>query len=243
MPLSKQDTARYPRTYVFDTMGMVTLGASTVAIAAVNTTVQDSIPLPTSFKVVKVAVSWLTATLANAPSFNIVYNTVQNLSAAQSYTQGNIVPNDNSYTGGVTTANGTITTVGYPNPALTTLYPGFQQIGGLGVPTNVAVDGQPLFAADVVLNTTNFPGANATAGGQGVLIPTNYDAVYPAGPYAYGVGQGIAAFSNLAAAFTLRATSPTTTVTGLKVTLFLQPMILSQTISVTATQSIPGQLF
>jgi hypothetical protein len=243
MPLARQDTARFPRTFVFDAIGNINLGPVTAAIAAANTTVQVAWPLPVSLKVVKVSVAWLGATLANAPSFNIVYNTVQNLGGSLSYTQGNVAPNDNSYTGGITTANGTITTVGFPNPALTTAYPTFQQIGGTGVPTNIAVDGQPLFAADVLLNTTNFPGANATAGGQGILIPTNYDAVYPAGPYAYGVGQGIAAFANIAACFTLRATSPTTTIVGLTATLTVQPIILSQTVAGTALQSIPGQLF
>ena len=233
MPTSKQDTARYPRTYVFDTFSQPVFGPLTVAIAAAATTVQDSIPLPCSCKVVKVAVSWLTATLANLPSFNIVYNTVQNLGAAQTYTAGNVAPNDNSYTGGHS----------LDNAALKTLYPNFDQAGGMGVPTNVAVDGQPLFAADVALNTTNFPGAHATLGGQGVLVPTNWDAVYIAGPYAYGVGQNIPAFANLASCFTLRSASPTTTITGLKVTLFVTPIMTTQTVAGTAISSLPGVLF
>lgn len=241
MPFAKSDSARLPRTYVFDSCGYSSFGPATVTAASVNTAVQATIPIPVSCKLLKVAVSWQTATLANLPSFNIVYNTAQNLGAAQAYTQGNVVPNDNSYTNG---AQGTLLGGSQiPNPALTALLPNFQQIGGLGVPTNVAVDGQPVFAADVLLNTTNFPGANATLGGQGILIPTNFDAVYPAGVYPYGVAQGMPNASNLAAAFTIRATSPTTTITGLSITLFWSPMILSETGGAATILQTPGVLF
>lgn len=240
MPLAKQDTGRYPRTYVFNTLGHESITASP-AIAAVNSTVQGQINIPCGVKVAKVSVSWLTATLANLPSFNIVYNTVQALGSAQTYTQGNVVPNDNSYTNG---AIGTLLGGSQvPNPALVTAFPNFQQIGGLGIPTNVAVDGQPLFAADVLLNTTNFPGASATVGGQGNLVPTNFDAVYPAGVYPYGVAQGMTNAANLAACFTLRATSPTTAITGLTVTLFLEPILLAETIQPNSINSTPGNLF
>jgi hypothetical protein len=263
MPITKADTARYPRTWVFDTSYQSTFGPATIGIAQANTTVSAVMPITVGVKVVKVGVSWLTATLANLPTFNIVYNTVQNLSAAQTYTQGNVAPMDNAYTGGVSAATGATLvgatpnnlqgqafgSPGFANPALTTLAAGFQQVGGLGVPTNVAVDGQPLFNADVGLTVANFPGANATAGGQGVIIPTNWDAVYPAGIYPYGAGQVAAGLgpaymaTDFGACFTLRGTSPTTTVTGLTVTLFCVPILLAETVQSTTTITQPGLFF
>lgn len=253
MPFAKLDTARYPRTWLFDALSVVTLGPVTVGIGQANTTVAAIVPLPCAVKVVKVAVSWLTGTLANLPTFNVVYNTVQSPGSAQAYTAGNVAPMDNSYTAGVSAASGgTLTAVptagaltgngtpGMPNPALTAALPNFNQQGGLGIPTNVAVDGQPLFFSDVGLNTTNFPGANATTGGQGILIPTNWDAVYPAGFYPYGVQQGMPNAANLSACFTLRGTSPVTTVTGLTVTLFIAPILLAQVQTSSATVIAPG---
>jgi hypothetical protein len=269
MPQVKTDTSRFPRTWVFDAMDTNTVQYGTVGIAQANTTILAGgiIPIACAVKVVKVAVSWLTATLANAPTFNIVYNTAQNLNAAQAYTQGNVAPMDNAYTGGITatTAGSTLVSAtptnlqglgagspGFPNPALTTASPGFVQQGGLGIPTNVAVDGQPLFYNDVVLNTTNFPGANATNGGYGIIVPTNWDAVYPAGVYPYGLQQSLTgsapavfATPDFGACFTIRATSPTTTVTGLAVTLFWTPVLLAETTTSTASTIAPGagQLF
>ena len=242
MPLTKQHTARYPRTWVFDNLHYEGFSSVNVAISNVNTAVLAVMPLATGVKIAKVAVAWTAMTDAT-PSFNIVYNTAQALGSARSYTQGNVVPPDNSYTAGITasTVGATVNTVGFPNPALTTAYPNFQQIGGLGIPTNVAVDGQPVFAADVVFNTTNFPGAGTTTGGQGILIPTNYDAVYPAGVYPYGVAQGLPNAADLPASFTLRATTGgTETITNLTVSLLLVPILLTEALAPTAVVAIPG---
>lgn len=242
MPIAKQDTSRNPRTYVFNTTSIVKMAAANVVVSTANTSVLDSFPLSVGVKVLKVGVSWTAASDAT-PSFNIVYNTNQALGSARAYTQGNIVPNDNSYTGG--TPAGTLLSGGQvANPALTTAFPNFQQIGGLGVPTNVAVDGQPVFTADVLLNTTNFPGAGTTTGGQGILIPPTFDAVYPAGVYAYGVAQGMTNAANLASCFTLRATTGgAVTITNLTVTLFLEPILLAETGPAAGILNTPGVLF
>jgi hypothetical protein len=55
--------------------------------------------------------------------------------------------------------------------------------GGGGICSNPAVAGQAMFAADVVLNTTNFPNittatGTGTAYGQ-ILVPSSPDAVWP----------------------------------------------------------------
>ena len=234
MPIAKQDSVRFPRSYVFDTFHKAALSVATIGPGAVNTTVQDAYVMSASVKVVKVGVLWRSAVLADAPSFIIVYNTIQNLGSPQVYTQGNTVPNDNSYTGGHS----------LDNPALKTLYPNFDQTGGLGVPTNVAVDGQPVFATDVVFNTTNFPGADPTLGGHGILVPTNYDAVYPSGPYAYGVGQGMPNAANLSGCLTLRLTNAGLgNITLLRVGLLLMVITTQQTITTSAVLTVPGQFF
>lgn len=256
MPYAKSDTSRLPRTWVFDSVQQTTIGPITQTGTVANTAVQAAFPLNVGVKVVKVAVSW--TAIAGAPAFNLVYNTVQALGSAQAYTAGNVAPMDNAYTAGVTattpgaslvaaTTNGALTTngtPGFPNPALTTLAAGFNQQGGLGIPTNVAVDAQPLFFADVVFNTTNFPGS-ATSGGQGILIPTNWDAVYPAGIYPYGnqqlvpsyFGGGAAVTPNFGASITLRLVTSTGTnsVTNLSVTLFWVPIMLTETSTSSAT--------
>lgn len=78
-----------------------------------------------------------------------------------------------------------------------------------GYPTAFATAGDALFSADVALNATNVPGATTASGGSVALVPTVYDAVYPAG-----------------AVLTLRATTNASTgsISGLSVTLLLEPV-------------------
>lgn len=263
MPITKADTARFPRTWVFDTVDHNTIGPYTVTTTQANSAVVGVMPLACAVKVVKVAVSW--TGLLGAPSFNLVYNTVQALGSAQTYVQGNVAPMENANSGGITTATAGATlvgatptdlqgqaygTAGFPNPQLTATSPSFDQTGGLGISTNVAVDAQPLFYNDVVLNTTNFPGSGTT-GGQGVIVPTNWDAVYPAGIYPYGQQQYLAGTgpslynSDFGASLTLRIVASTgvNTITGLSVSLFWVPVLSAQTAAATATVTTPGQFF
>lgn len=222
----KQLTSRKPRTWVFNTLATANMAPVTQTGALTNAGIVATYPLPTAMKVVKVAAAFIatTDTAANV-SFNIVYNTVAALASSQTLTAGNVAPNDNSYAYGSTTLK---------NAALTTALPLFNQQPGLGIPTNVAVDGQALFAADVALNTTNFPGSTNSTGGQGLFVPTNFDAVYPAGPYPYGAANGMTV--PILAAFTLRLTlAGAATLTGFSVTLFLEPVTLWEKAPVDST--------
>jgi hypothetical protein len=265
MPLVKQSWARTPNAFTLNTVGTESIGPLNIAASQANTATQGFLVLPCAVKISKVSIGWSAITDAT-PSFNLVYNTNQAIGGALSYTAGNVAPNDNSMTGGfpnaaaVAAANpqptlaggltsaqltGAITgSPGYPNPALTALYPTLQQIGGLGVPTNFAVDGQPLFVADVVFNTTNFPGSGTT-GGFGVLIPTNYDAVYPSGPNG-PAAVTVPALANLPGAITLRVTTAAAkTITGLTVTVLYEPISIRPNISTNPAESVitPGQDF
>lgn len=105
-----------------------------------------------------------------------------------------------------------------------------------GYPTNFAVNGQSLFAADVVLNAANTGFATATGGSavfstQGNAVPAAstiylaaYDAIYPNG--------GI---------LTLRLTTPASTgsISNLVVSAILEPRVLNPT-NVTQTASFSG---
>jgi hypothetical protein len=101
------------------------------------------------------------------------------------YTQNNAAPNDNSF-----------------DQALP---------GGVGYPTNVATAGMSVFAADVVFNATSFSNIATGTGGYGIVIPTNYDAVYSGGT-----------------PLTLRVTTNASTgsITGLIVSLAIVPVRL-----------------
>ena len=93
-------------------------------------------------------------------------------------------------------------------------------LAGGGFCTNPATAGQAMFATDVAINTTNFPGVTAATGGSAVLIPNNFplygstDAVWPRG----GV-------------LTLRVTSPASvgSITNLVVTAVMEIQQLSPT--------------
>lgn len=50
-----------------------------------------------------------------------------------------------------------------------------------GYPTQFAVAGNSVFTNDVGFSPTNFPGITTAAGGNAVLVPTVWDAVYPGG--------------------------------------------------------------
>ena len=92
----------------------------------------------------------------------------------------------------------------------------------MGVCTNYAVDNQPLFAADITLQAVNFPGATQANGGVAIFIPTNYDAVYPAGPNVYSTA---AAITIPQAYFSLRVNTPVGgTLAALTVTLTVVPV-------------------
>ncbi|MGH7746272.1 MAG: hypothetical protein ACREQ5_16160 [Candidatus Dormibacteria bacterium] len=71
------------------------------------------------------------------------------------YAQNNPVPNDNSYDQAAP--------------------------GGFGYPTNVGIVGQSVFGKDVAFSSANIPGITTANGGFTVMVPANYDAVYPAG--------------------------------------------------------------
>ncbi len=142
-----------------------------------NTTVQASRVVPFNYKIRIVAVMFTAIdAVAGVDSFNLVVGGIPT-QTGQTYTQGNIAANDNSDT--------------------------------YGYPTNVAVAGNSVFGADVPFNSANLASANtltwlppgsvpstnltgqsvpntgwqviATTGGYGLFVPTNWDAVYPAG--------------------------------------------------------------
>ncbi len=216
MPLAKQDWARTPGAYVFDAVSLLPISVPSVGAAVAITTVLGApVPLPCAVKVAKVAIAFTAAAdLTGDHAVNVVYNTVATPGAGGAL--GAVAQNDNSYTG--------------PLP------------GNTGVPTNGAVDGTPLFAANIALTTANFPGATAAGGGIAVFVPNAYDAVYPSG------GSGSPA--DVSGYFTVRAVTPATTgsITNLSLALFVVPITLTQTwydlSSLTPPAAcIPGQSF
>ena len=172
---------------------------ASISASQANTSILAYIVLPQAAKVLKVSVSCTAINAVTGHSFNVVMGT------AASYTQGTVGPQDPSQLYGSP-----------PSAAFTYNGSTYQPY---------AQNGQALFAADVVFNTTSFPGnpqlggassnANggmgtllATAtGGSTVLVPTVWDCVYPAG-----------------AVLTLRATTPASTgaISNLKVGLLMQ---------------------
>ena len=152
-----------PRSYVFDAFGTESLGPVSVGASAVNTTVQTVLTIPCACKITKVGISFTATDNVTTNAVNVVYNTVQPPTTGGAYLANGVVPNDNSDTAGIAVGTSVLVT-GAPNPANAVLTPANQQ-GGLGVPTNYAVNNQPLFAADIILNTTNFPGATVGGGG------------------------------------------------------------------------------
>lgn len=221
MPYATLEWQRTPNALVFDCLGSETLGPVALVASQTNATSQTEAPIPSVVKITKVGISFkaVGVALASTLSVNIVYNTNQTPAASlgAGYLTNGPAPNDNSLTGA--TVPGTASN---PNVPGQTAVPTFVQAGGLGIPTNYAVDNQPLFAADITLQAVNFPGATQAGGGMAYFVPTNPDAVYPCGA-APVLGLGGYIFPN--GYFTLRANTPGSgTVAGLTVTLFYKPI-------------------
>jgi hypothetical protein len=146
------DWTRHPKAYGFNALSQLEFVTVSPGAGVVNGTVQGiPIIMPVAFKIPKVAV-YLSA--IDSVAGTDLFNIVVGTGAYVS-AAASAAPNDNSDQG--------------PPP------------GGLGVPTNVATAGQTVFGADVALTAANFPNLTTGSGGYGILIPANYDAVYPAG--------------------------------------------------------------
>jgi hypothetical protein len=192
-----------------------------------NTTVQTSVLLPFRYKIRKVSVifSAIDAITGGSDAFNLVLGGVTG-QTGQTYTQGNLAPNDNSQTG-------------------SSAVPG-QNTGNLGYPTNFATAGQSVFAADVPftfagggtyatgLSSTNTQNSGSgwisltTSGGYGIFVPPNYDAVYP---------------ENVPLSLRVATTAVTGSITNLFVTIMIVPIAFrkGQTpISSTYYAAVPG---
>lgn len=209
MPIVKEDWVRTPKAYVFNGLHVLgTLKVASVSANAANTTAQDWFPLPTSVKVCKVAISFTAANAVTGHLVNICYNTTAtpNIAAAETA----VTANDNSDTG----------------PGTATVQ------GGTGIWTNGAIDGSVLFTSDLLLSTVLFPGMTTTNGGIASFVPTNYDAVYPAGPVPNSAGV----LTQVNGYFTLRVVTPASTgsLTNLVVTL------LGECVTSRATYSPPS---
>lgn len=212
MPLAKEGVAQSPRTFVLSTLGFESFDTvASIAANIPNTTVQNHICIPTVYKISKVAVS-LTALNAidGTHKFNLVVGGLQG-QTAQAYNQNNAAPNDNSFTHNAASAVGT---------------------DNLGYPTNIATAGMTVFGTDVPFNPADATyGSNwislTTSGGYGIFVPTNYDAVYPAGT-----------------PLSLRAVTPVTTgsISNLRVMVLIEPMGLraGPVPSATYYQATPG---
>ena len=138
--------------------------AGAIGAAAANSTVQASKAMPFNYKIRKIAIYYPSIdAVAGLDSFNLVVG-------FGTYVQNNPAPNDTFDTSGVNAVT--------------------------------AVAGNSVFANDVPFNSANLTTANttysptnligqgppnvgwiviATNGGYGTFVPTNYDAVYPAG--------------------------------------------------------------
>ncbi len=194
MPVTLNGLNNTPRSDTMNAVGAgVQFGPLTDAASQANTAIQSAYISPVQYKIRKVAVYFSAITAVGTTiSFNLVVGT-------GAYTQGSVAANDNSFDPTSTTTVGVGGTFSAQGAVL----------GGVGYPTNVAVVGNAVFSADVTISTTNFPNATTT-GGYGILIPTNYDAVYPAG-----------------IPLTLRATTPASnTITNFTIGLAIVPMRL-----------------
>lgn len=171
-----------PRSDTLNALGAVSVPTvASVGAGVANTTVQSSHGLPFNYKIRKISVLYSAASAVTGTiKFNLVIGGFTG-GTGQTYTQGNIGTNDNSYS---MPAGGT---VGSAN---------------LGYCTNVAVAGMSIFGADVPINSANLQSANTTGiagnqtgqntggtgwivvtttGGYGIFVPTNNDVVYPQG--------------------------------------------------------------
>ena len=187
MPVLKRGLTLNPQSFVLNAIGVDGFNVvASVGANVANTAIQAYWIAPCNFKINKVAIfASAIAAITGTHSFNIVVGTTG------AYTQGSVATNDNSIAG-ASVAYGTT----YPSAAT-----------GVGYPTNIAVAGNALFSADVpfqatTTTTASSPGlamplpfvaggaaggtgqgwiALATGGLYGLIVPTNYDAVYPAG--------------------------------------------------------------
>jgi hypothetical protein len=205
VPIFKRGLTLNPQSFNLNALGVDSFPVvASIGQGIANTAIQAYWISPCMFKIAKVAVfaSAIDA-VTGTDAFNIVVGTTG------AYTQGNIAANDNSIAGPSVSVGST-----YPTSA----------IGGMGYPTNVAAVGNSVFAADVPFQSTTAvpfpyvgagagnPGGNgqgwkalATTGLYGLLIPTNYDAVYPEGvPLTLRVSTvaSTGSISNLLVAFT-----------------------------------------
>lgn len=179
-----------------DTLGALTnlsmANVASIGAGVANTTVQTAKIVPYNFKIRLVAVS-ITAidAVAGLDLFNIVVGGALG-ATAQTYTQGNIANNDNSGPAGQ----------GYGYPTNGSVAVAGQAVFGADVPFNstntIAANPVSLFQTTSTFNpsvTTWIPSSSLIgqslpntgwnslttgAGGQGLFVPTNWDAVYPA---------------------------------------------------------------
>lgn len=202
MPTLKRGLTLARESFNMNALNMISFPVvASIGAGVANTALQAYFISPCLFKIAKVAVfaSAIDA-VTGTDAFNIVVGTTG------AYTQGNVATNDNSIAG--------------PTVGPGTTYPTVP--GGVGYPTNVAVVGNSVFAADVPFQATTAvpspyvaPGPNggtgqgwkalATTGLYGLLVPTNYDAVYPEGiPLTLRVSTvaSTGSISNLLVAFT-----------------------------------------
>lgn len=177
MPVVKRGLTLARESFNLNALSMDTFPiVASIGAAVANTTIQSYWISPCAFKIAKVAIfaSAIDA-VSGTDAFNIVVGT-------GAYTQGSVAANDNSIAG--------------PSVGPGTTYP--TAPGGVGYPTNYAVVGNALFAADVPFQATTAmpspyvsPGVSGgtgqgwklltTTGLYGLIVPTNYDAVYAEG--------------------------------------------------------------
>lgn len=193
---------------VLGTEAFTTLfNVASVAASVTNSTIQAYCPLPSRMKISKIAVyaSAISSAGVCISTFNIVLG-------PGTYAQGAIPGNDNSSVPNVGyNAQGQPAGSGGTGTGAQTYAP-----GGGGFPSNPAVNGQAMFAADVTFNTANFPAVGATLGTSlpQILIPSSPDAVWP--------NSGL---------LTLRCSTPTGagTITNLIITAITEPLPLDAT--------------
>ena len=193
MPVTLNNLNSTPRSDTLNSVSFVPYLAISPGAGVVNTTVQDLQLLGLQYKIRKVAVAFTAIdSVAGTDSFNLVVGT-------GAYAQGNPAPNDNSFDPSALT---TVGVNGQINPTV---------LGGVGYPTNVAVAGQTVFANDVAFTPANIPNITTGAGGYAILIPANYDAVYPV---------------NIPLTLRVTTTAATGSITGLRIFVVISPMRL-----------------
>jgi len=198
MPVTLNNLNSTPRSDTLNALSAVPYLSISPGAGVVNSTVQDLQLLGIQYKIRKVAIAFTAIdSIAGTDLFNLVVGTGTYTSAAAS-----AAPNDNSFDPSATTTVGVNTDIAVGvTPVL----------GGVGYPTNVATAGMTVFGADVPLNATNVPNIATGTGGYAVLIPTNYDAVYPA---------------NIPLTLRVTTTASTGSITGFRVFVIVSPVRL-----------------